>query len=58
MYRSTDNGDSWELTNTGLTSTDLYALAIDVGSGHIFAGTYSFMGKGGGMFRSTDDGNN
>ena len=56
VYRSTDDGDSWTLVNTGLTSTDVAALAIDSGNGHIFAGTHSIMGQGGGMFRSTDNG--
>ena len=54
VYRSTDNGDSWTLVNTGLTSTDVAALAIDGST--IFAGTQSMMGQGGGMFRSTDNG--
>jgi photosystem II stability/assembly factor-like uncharacterized protein len=56
VYRSTDNGDNWTLANTGLTSTDVVALAIHSANGHIFAGTYSQMGEGGGMFRSTDNG--
>jgi photosystem II stability/assembly factor-like uncharacterized protein len=56
VYRSTDNGDNWTLANTGLTSTDVVALAINSANGHIFAGTYSQMGEGGGMFRSTDNG--
>jgi len=54
VYRSTDNGDSWTLVNTGLTSTDVAALAINGST--IFAGTHSIMGQGGGMFRSTDNG--
>ena len=29
VYRSTDNGDNWELTNNGLTSTDVAALGIN-----------------------------
>jgi len=56
MYRSTDNGDTWTLANTGLTSTDVAALAINSSDGHIFAGTHSILGIGGGMFRSTDNG--
>ena len=55
VYRSTDNGDSWTLANTGLTSTDIAGLGIN-SNGHIFAATRSIMGEGGGMFRSTDDG--
>jgi photosystem II stability/assembly factor-like uncharacterized protein len=56
VYRSTNNGDSWELTNTGLTSTDVAALAINAADGYIFAGTFSQFGEGGGIFRSTDNG--
>ena len=55
VYRSTDNGDSWTLANTGLTSTDIAGLGVNH-NGHIFAATRSIMGEGGGMFRSTDDG--
>ena len=49
MYRSTDNGDSWTLANIGLTSTDVAALAVKGSDYHVFAGTHSIMGKGGGM---------
>jgi photosystem II stability/assembly factor-like uncharacterized protein len=55
VYRSTDNGDSWALANTGLTSTDIAGLGIN-NNGHIFAATRSIMGQGGGIFRSTDNG--
>jgi len=55
VYRSTDNGDNWELANNGLTSTDIAGLAV-CPNGHIFAATYTFMGKDGGIFRSTDNG--
>ena len=41
--------------NNGLTSTDIAALAIDQDS-HIFAGTRSQFGVGGGIFRSIDNG--
>ena len=41
--------------NNGLTSTDIGALAINA-NGDIFAGTHSQFGVGGGMFRSTDNG--
>ena len=50
VYRSTDNGDSWSLANIGLTSTDVAALAVNGSNYHVFAGTHSIMGKGGGMF--------
>ena len=49
MYRSTDNGDSWTLATIGLTSTDIAALAVKGSNYHVFAGTHSIMGKGGGM---------
>ena len=45
----TDNGDSWALANIGLTSTDVAALAVKGSNYHVFAGTHSIMGKGGGM---------
>ena len=47
--------DCWTLANTGLTSTDIAGLGIN-NNGHIFATTHSIMGEGGGMFRSTDQG--
>ena len=49
VYRSTDNGDSWTLANIGLTSTDVAAPAVNGSNYHVFAGTHSIMGKGGGM---------
>jgi hypothetical protein len=54
VYRSTNNGDSLTLINIGLTSTDVSALAVNGSDYHVFAGTHP-MGKGGGMFRSTND---
>ena len=42
----------WEEVNTGLYGGSVISLAIN-DSGHIFAGTYD-----GGIFRSTDNGNN
>jgi hypothetical protein len=46
-------GDSWVEVNQGVITTDVRALAINLSTGHIFAGTY----PGSGVFRSTDDGN-
>jgi hypothetical protein len=43
-YRSADNGDSWTLASTGLTSTDIAALGIN-NNGHIFAATRSIIGE-------------
>ena len=44
-------GQSWVEINHDVIQTDVRALAIN-SSGHIFAGTYF----GGGVFRSTDNG--
>src|SRR5262245_11348759 len=52
-FRSTDNGDSWAPVNNGLEFPFVDALAIN-SSGDIFAGTV----EGGGVYRSTDDGDN
>jgi hypothetical protein len=46
VFRSTDNGDHWEVINSGLTSYDINALAINP-SGYIFAAT-----RVSGVFRS------
>jgi hypothetical protein len=45
-----DNGDHWSGLTNGLTSTDVYSLAID-SSNNIYAGTDEYI------FRSSDDGN-
>lgn len=50
MMRSTDNGGSWVLKNTGLGNAGVQALVINA-NGDIFAGT-----NGQGIFRSTDHG--
>ncbi len=50
IFRSTNNGDSWMVVNTGLTNMTVRAFAIN-SSGHIFVGTF-----GGGVFRSTNNG--
>ena len=47
-----------ELAYTGLASTDVVALAINSTDARVFAGTYSQMGDGEGMFRPTDNGDN
>ena len=49
IFRSTDNGETWTGVNSGLTATNVRALAISP-TDHIFAGTF------GGVFRSTDNG--
>ena len=49
IYRSTDNGSSWQLSGlAGMTTNCIITNSI----GHILAGTNGF-----GVFRSTDDGN-
>jgi ligand-binding sensor domain-containing protein len=50
MMRSTDNGASWVLKNSGLPGASVQAIAINA-NGVIFAGT-----NGQGVFRSTDHG--
>jgi len=50
LYRSTDNGLTWELAQSGMTNADVYALAVN-SSGQVYAGT------NGGVFRSNDNGN-
>jgi len=50
VFKTTDNGDNWRLTS--LSSTDVYALAIDpANSAVVYAGT-----RGEGFFRSLDGG--
>jgi photosystem II stability/assembly factor-like uncharacterized protein len=52
VYKSTDGGRGWRLTNRGLTSPAVYSLAVDpVTTGTLYAGTHS-----GGIFKSTDGG--
>ncbi len=48
---STDNGDNWTQSNTGLTNMNVRAIALS--GANIFAGTF-----GGGIFLSTDNGSN
>ncbi len=48
VFRSSDNGDNWSPINTGLTDTDVLALAFN-SNGDIFAGT-----NGGGVFRHVE----
>jgi hypothetical protein len=68
IFRSSNNGTSWTKVNTGLTDTNVTALAVSGST--IFAGTstqtidsvYEYNGwyfgaiAGGGIFRSTDNG--
>lgn len=52
VYRSTDNGESWEAINNGLINHSVLCLSKGAQNpDHIFAGT-----EGDGIFRSTDGG--
>jgi len=61
MFRSTDNGDSWDLINNGLDTTHLLITSVSINENDvIFIGTapnnlYSLTGKN---YRSTDNGDN
>ena len=48
VFLSTNNGTSWASVNSGLTNTEVYALAV--------SGTKLFAGTNGGVFLSTDNG--
>jgi photosystem II stability/assembly factor-like uncharacterized protein len=53
VFKSTDGGGHWSAVNTGLTITDVVALAIDPATPTtLYAGTF------GGVFKSTDGGTN
>ncbi len=52
IFRSTDNGASWSAASTGLTNTNISALAVD--GSDIFAGTTGNYHAG--VFVSSDDG--
>jgi len=49
LYRSTDRGASWSRAD-GVEGDDVQALALDPGSGAVYAGSFH------GVFRSTDGG--
>lgn len=51
IYRSTDDGKSWELINDGLNYTWMTGIAIN-SSDHLFASTWF-----GGVYKSEDNGN-
>ena len=50
VFKSSNNGQTWNQINSGLTDTCVTCFAFS-SNGHIFAGTWSQ-----GIFRSTDDG--
>lgn len=51
IYRSTNNGATWKLSNTGLTSLNVRAVQFAPRGTAVFAGTHD-----GGVFRSLDSG--
>jgi photosystem II stability/assembly factor-like uncharacterized protein len=54
VFRSTNDGGSWSVVNTGLTNTNIRALAIDpVTPTTLYAGSW-----GDGVFKSTNGGGN
>jgi hypothetical protein len=53
VFQSTNAGGNWTAVNTGLTSTNVYAIAVDR---HFPATLYA--GTGGGAFQSTNAGGN
>ena len=52
MFRTTDGGDNWTAINGGLTSLEVYAIAVDPTS----AGTVYAATVGDGIFKSTTGG--
>ncbi|MCS6804547.1 MAG: hypothetical protein RMM98_13855 [Acidobacteriota bacterium] len=50
VFRSRDNGQTWQPVNTGLTNLNVSAFVVKF-TGDIFAGTH------GGIFRSRNNGN-
>jgi hypothetical protein len=58
IYRSTENGDSWDKKNSGLLSPNIISIVTGPG-GELYAGTQTnvYTGQSGaGVFRSTDNG--
>lgn len=55
VYRTTNNGVSWQSLNTGLSGLGVTALAVD-DSGAILLGTGNYAETGGGVYRSTNSG--
>jgi len=53
VYRSLDNGQSWEMLSNGMYRYDIYTLAIDH-NGFIYAGVLDGLAN---VLRSTDNGN-
>jgi hypothetical protein len=49
VYKSTNGGTKWSAINTGLTDTNVQALAINITGTDLYAGTF-----GGGVFKSSN----
>ena len=51
MFKSTNGGDSWAAASTGITTNEIYALALNpLNPAVLYAGTYR------GVFKSTNSG--
>jgi photosystem II stability/assembly factor-like uncharacterized protein len=55
MYRSTDNGDTWEISADGLGPVSITSLVTN-SQGYILAATYSSSPTGYGIYQSSDSG--
>ena len=55
IIRSTDNGSSWELVLSLSDCEDVKSI-VENSEGVLFAGTINFIGEGGGVYRSIDQG--
>jgi len=56
IFKSTDNGVSWEFKNNGLQIGDIYKLFIDYVGNIYLCGSANFPGYG--LYKSTDGGEN
>lgn len=56
FIKSNDNGINWNPSNNGLTVLNIYAIAFS--GNNIFVGAGALLGSSGGVFISTDSGNN
>src|SRR5574341_2227712 len=53
VFKSTDGGGTWTVSNTGLKDTEITALVLDPSNSQtLYAGIY----HNGGMFKSSDGG--
>jgi len=58
VYRSTNNGKTWEPANTGLNATDIWDLAVHPRGDILLSATLVFGSPYNGIYRSTDHGAN